>query len=439
MRGFSTPRHPRRAGARPDHRRGHHPDLPVVHLRAGRRRGTRAGGYEYARSGNPTRTALQECLAALEGGRHARAFASGMAAERRAAARPAAARRPRRDPARRLRRHVPAGRQGARAWGIEYTPVDLGRPRRRCARRCDRPRGWCGARRRRTRCCGIADIAARSRGRVVGAGRRAARGRQHLRLALPAAAARARRGRRRALDDEVPRRALRRGRRRARHRRQRAGRAAGVHQNAVGRGAGPVRLLATLRGVKTLAVRMERHSDNAERVADMLDEHPAVSRVLYPGLPEHPGHEVAAKQMRGFGGMVSFLLAGGGEAALRVCAATELFTLAESLGGVESLVEHPGADDARLGGGLGAGGARRRSCACRSGIEDADDLVEDLRTALERAAVGRRRGSVSPAAPCAGPAGAARGRPPPGRCPAGAGRRAPRPGPRPAPPTGPAA
>ena len=74
----------------------------------------------------------------------------------------------------------------------------------------------------------------------------------------------------------------------------------------------------------------------------MLAGHPAVARVLYPGLPEHPGHEVAAKQMRRFGGMVSFLPAGGREAALRVCAATELFTLAESLGGVESLIEHPG-------------------------------------------------------------------------------------------------
>jgi cystathionine gamma-synthase len=109
-----------------------------------------------------------------------------------------------------------------------------------------------------------------------------------------------------------------------------------------------------------------------------------VSRVLYPGLPEHPGHEVAAKQMRRFGGMVSFLLAGGSEAALRVCAATELFTLAESLGGVESLIEHPGqmTHMSVAGSALEVPDSLVRLSV---GIEDADDLVEDLRTALERA------------------------------------------------------
>jgi cystathionine gamma-synthase len=155
-------------------------------------------------------------------------------------------------------------------------------------------------------------------------------------------------------------------------------------QNAVGSVPGPFDNWLTLRGVKTLAVRMERHSDNAERVATMLARHPAVSRVLYPGLPEHPGHEVAAKQMRRFGGMVSFLVAGGREAALRVCAATELFTLAESLGGVESLIEHPGhmTHMSVAGSALEVPDSLVRLSV---GIEDADDLVEDLRTALDRA------------------------------------------------------
>jgi len=130
---------------------------------------------------------------------------------------------------------------------------------------------------------------------------------------------------------------------------------------------------------------MERHSDNAERIADMLTHHPAVSRVFYPGLPEHPGHEVAAKQMRRFGGMVSFLAAGGRDAALKVCASTELFTLAESLGGVESLIEHPGqmTHMSVAGSALEVPDSLVRLSV---GIEDVDDLVEDLRAALDRAA-----------------------------------------------------
>jgi cystathionine gamma-synthase len=106
--------------------------------------------------------------------------------------------------------------------------------------------------------------------------------------------------------------------------------------------------------------------------------------VLYPGLPDHPGHEVAAKQMRRFGGMVSFLLAGGREAALRVCAATELFTLAESLGGVESLIEHPGAMThlSVAGSALEVPDSLVRLSV---GIEDVDDLLADLRAALDHA------------------------------------------------------
>jgi cystathionine gamma-synthase len=147
---------------------------------------------------------------------------------------------------------------------------------------------------------------------------------------------------------------------------------------------GPFDAWLTLRGVKTLAVRMERHSDNAERIAELLAAHPAVTRVYYPGLAEHPGHEIAAKQMRRFGGMVSFTVAGGREAALRVCAATEIFTLAESLGGVESLIEHPGAmTHASVAG--SALEVPDDLVRLSVGIEDVEDLAEDLRQALSAA------------------------------------------------------
>ena len=113
-------------------------------------------------------------------------------------------------------------------------------------------------------------------------------------------------------------------------------------QNAVGAVPGPFDAWLTLRGVKTLDVRMERHGQNAMAVARFLAEHPAVAEVAYPGLAEHPGHELASRQMSGFGGMVSFRVAAGVTAAKRIAEATELFFLAESLGGVESLIEHPG-------------------------------------------------------------------------------------------------
>src|SRR5690606_5311112 len=117
--------------------------------------------------------------------------------------------------------------------------------------------------------------------------------------------------------------------------------AGGFHQNASGAVAGPFDAWLTLRGLKTLAVRMDRHQANAAAVAEFLASHPAVTEVIYPGLATHPGHELAARQMRGFGGMVSFRV--GSEAkALDVCARTQVFTLAEPLGGVESLIEHPG-------------------------------------------------------------------------------------------------
>ncbi|MDN4160126.1 cystathionine gamma-synthase [Nocardioides abyssi] len=153
------------------------------------------------------------------------------------------------------------------------------------------------------------------------------------------------------------------------------------HQNSMGAVAGPFDSWLVLRGLKTLAVRMDRHCDNAERVVEFLAAHPDVSQVIYPGLEEHPGHAVASRQMKRYGGMVSFRVKGGEQQALGVCERAEVFTLGESLGGVESLIEHPGrmthasvagtdlevpADLVRLS----------------VGIETADDLIADLDRAL---------------------------------------------------------
>ncbi|MEL6890323.1 MAG: cystathionine gamma-synthase [Actinomycetota bacterium] len=153
-------------------------------------------------------------------------------------------------------------------------------------------------------------------------------------------------------------------------------------QNAAGAVPGPFDSYLVLRGAKTLAVRMDRHCENARAVVDMLVGHPAVGRVLYPQLPDHPGHAAAAKQMKDFGGMVSFTVKAGKDAAMRVADATEIFTLAESLGAVESLIEHPGAmtHASAAGSPLEVPDDLVRLSV---GIEDAHDLVEDLRQALD--------------------------------------------------------
>jgi cystathionine gamma-synthase len=153
------------------------------------------------------------------------------------------------------------------------------------------------------------------------------------------------------------------------------------HQNAMGVIPSPFDAFLVHRGLKTLAVRMERHCDNAERVAEFLVGHPRVSQVFYPGLPDHKGHDVAQKQMRRFGGMVSFRVVGGEEDALNVCKRAEVFILAESLGGIESLIEHPG----RMTHASVAGSPLEVPSdlvRLSVGIEDADDLVADLDRAL---------------------------------------------------------
>jgi cystathionine gamma-synthase len=145
---------------------------------------------------------------------------------------------------------------------------------------------------------------------------------------------------------------------------------------------GPFDAWLVLRGIKTLAVRMRQHCDNARRVAEFLSHQESIERVLYPGLPGHPGHEIARTQMRDFGGMVSFL-AESEEAAVAFCGRTKLFQLAESLGGVESLIEHP----ARMTHASTADApfaAPRNLVRLSVGIESADDLVADLEAALVR-------------------------------------------------------
>jgi cystathionine gamma-synthase len=152
-------------------------------------------------------------------------------------------------------------------------------------------------------------------------------------------------------------------------------------QNGAGAVPGPFDAYLTMRGLKTLVLRMQRHSENALAVAQFLAAHPGVSEVLYPGLPSHPGHEVAARQMRGFGGMVSVRMRGGRQAARDLCAGTAVFILAESLGGVESLIEHPSAmtHASTAGSQLEVPDDLVRLSV---GIEDVADLVADLEQAL---------------------------------------------------------
>ncbi len=155
----------------------------------------------------------------------------------------------------------------------------------------------------------------------------------------------------------------------------------GFHQNAIGAVAGPFDAFLTLRGLKTLGVRMDRHCDNAEKVVEFLVSDPRVDSVIYPGLETHPGHPVASRQMKRFGGMISFRVSGGEAAALAVCERTQVFTLGESLGGVESLIEHPG----RMTHASVAGTALEVPSdlvRLSVGIETVDDLVADLDRAL---------------------------------------------------------
>ena len=172
--------------------------------------------------------------------------------------------------------------------------------------------------------------------------------------------------------------------------------------NCLGLTGAPFDSYLTLRGVRTLHARLRVHEENAATIATLLDHHPAVSRVFYPGLPDHPGHELARRQQKGFGGMISFELAGGASAAQAFVEGMSFFSLAESLGGVESLVAHPATmthaamdPEARIRAGIGDGLIR-----LSIGIEAGEDLAADINAGLERALRACERPAIAVAAAC---------------------------------------
>lgn len=341
--------------------------------------GSKRGGYEYSRTGNPTRAALEECVAALDGGQRGLAFASGMAAEDcllRAVCSPGD--------------HIviPSDAYGGtfrlvarvlERWGLAWSAAPLDDVAAvRAALRPETKVLWVET--PTNPLLGVADISAlaevaRDAGALLVVDNTFASPYVQQPLALGAdavvysttkymgghsdlvgGALVTRTG---ALGDEVA-----------------------FHQNTMGGVPGPFDAWLVLRGLKTLGVRMQRHCASAARVARMLREHGRVSEVLYPGLSDHPGHDVAAKQMRDFGGMVSFRVRGGEEAAVRVCDRARLFILGESLGGVESLIEHPGrmTHASAAGSPLEVPGDLVRLSV---GIEDVEDLMADLAHALD--------------------------------------------------------
>jgi cystathionine gamma-synthase len=335
-------------------------------------------GYEYSRSGNPTRDALQECLAALEGGRKALTFASGLAAEDallRALCRPGD--------------HVviPGDAYGgtyrlfakvAEPWGLSFsTATETDIDAVRAAIRDNTKLVWVET--PTNPLLNIADLAnlaqiAHDRGALLVVDNTFATPYLQAPLSLGAdivvhsttkyigGHSDVVGGALIANDDELLTRLA-------------------YHQNAMGAVNGPFDAWLTLRGIRTLGVRMDRHCDNAEKVADFLTRQRAVRQVYYPGLPGHPGHEIAAKQMRRFGGMVSFRAAGGEAAAIAICNRAKLFVLGESLGGVESLIEHPGTmtHASVAGSPLEVPADLVRLSV---GIETIDDLLADLDQAL---------------------------------------------------------
>ena len=336
-------------------------------------------GYEYSRTDNPTRGALEECLVALEDGARCLAFASGMAASDclvRSVCKPGD--------------HVliPDDAYGGTfrlfdkvltGWNVSYRPVPMSDLAAVRAALAERPARLVWVETPTNPLLGIADIAAlaqlcRDAGAMLVVDNTFASPYLQQPLALGADAvvhsttkyigghSDVVGGAVVVADSDLGERLY-------------------FYRNAVGSAPGPFDSWLTLRGAKTLAVRMDRHCQNAQRVAEMLAGHPQVSQVFYPGLPAHPGHEVAAKQMRGFGGMVSFRARGGAGEAVDICGRARLFTLGESLGGVESLIEHP----ARMTHASVAGSALEVPAdliRLSVGIESADDLIEDLRAAL---------------------------------------------------------
>ncbi|WHM36935.1 MULTISPECIES: cystathionine gamma-synthase [unclassified Streptomyces] len=336
------------------------------------------GGYEYSRSANPTRTALEENLAALEGGVRGLAFASGLAAEDcllRTLLAPGD--------------HVviPNDAYGGTfrlfakvvsRWGVEWSVADTSDPASVRAAVTDRTKAiWVET--PSNPLLGITDIAAvaavaKDAGAKLVVDNTFASPYLQQPLALGADVVVHSLTKYMGGHSDVVGGALVTNS-------TELGEELAYHQNAMGAVAGPFDSWLVLRGIKTLPVRMDRHSENAGKIAEMLTRHPKVSQVLYPGLPEHPGHEVAAKQMRAFGGMISFRVTGGEQEAVDLCARTKVFTLGESLGGVESLIEHPGrmTHASVAGSALEVPGDLVRLSV---GIENVDDLLADLQQAL---------------------------------------------------------
>ncbi len=378
MTGFNT--RAIHAGQDPDPATG--AVIPPLHLTTTYKQdgvGGLRGGYEYSRSGNPTRDALQAQLAALEQGTTALAFASGLAAEDtllRTVCRPGD-------------RIILGGdayggtfrliSRVLEPWGVGYRPMDLGdldAVREAVAPPTTRVI-WCET--PTNPLLNIADIVltaevAHEAGALLVVDNTFASPylQQPLTLGADVVVHSTTKylgghsdvvGGALVVDDDGLAERL------------------AFHQNAMGAVSGPLADWLVLRGIKTLGVRMDRHQANAERVAEFLLGHPAVASVRYPGLPDHPGHDIAAKQMSGFGGMLSFRLTGGEDAALRVCERAQVFTLAESLGGVESLIEHP----ARMTHASAAGSPLEVPAdlvRLSVGIEDVEDLLADLEQAL---------------------------------------------------------
>ena len=377
MTGFNT--RAIHAGQEPDPATG--AVIPPVHLTTTYKQdgvGGLRGGYEYSRSGNPTRTALHEALAALEEGTTALAFASGLAAEDtllRTACRPGD--------------HVVLGGDAyggtfrlisrvLSEWGLEYTPTHLDdADALRAAIRPTTRIVWCET--PSNPLLNITDIeltaaVAHEGGALLVVDNTFASPYLQRPLTLGAdvvvhSTTKYLGGHSDVVGGALVTRDATLGERLA------------YNHNAMGAVASPFDSWLVLRSLKTLGVRMDRHSANAARVAEFLMDHPAVATVLYPGLPTHPAHDVAAKQMSGFGGMVSFRLRDGEDAALKVCDRAQVFTLAESLGGVESLIEHPGrmTHASAAGSPLEVPGDLVRLSV---GIEDVDDLLADLEQAL---------------------------------------------------------
>ncbi len=337
-------------------------------------------GYEYSRSGNPTRTALETCLAALEQGTVGLAFASGLAAEDcllRTVCVPGS--------------HVviPDDAYGGtyrlfaqvlKRWGVEHTAVPLGDVA--AVRKALRPETvlvWCET--PTNPLLGVADIAAlaeaaHDKGALLIVDNTFASPYLQQPLTLGAdvvvhSTTKYLGGHSDVVGGALVARDAELGERLA------------FHQNALGAVPGAFDSWLVLRGAKTLGVRMDRHCSNAAAIVDLLVSHPKVASVLYPGLPEHPGFAVAEKQMKAPGGMVSLRLAGGEAAALELCRRTNVFTLGESLGGVESLIEHPGkmTHASVAGSSLEVPDDLVRLSV---GIESTADLLADLGQALEQ-------------------------------------------------------